>query len=56
MTQYAGHASELTKKAIENGFDLVIAIGGDGTINEIASALTFSNVAMGIILVDQVMD
>ncbi|MCY1634673.1 diacylglycerol/lipid kinase family protein [Marinifilum sp. D737] len=49
MTQYAGHASELTKEAIEKRFDLVIAIGGDGTINEIASALTFSNVAMGII-------
>ncbi|WP_321294865.1 diacylglycerol kinase family protein [Marinifilum fragile] len=49
MTQYAGHASELANKAIEEGFDLVIAIGGDGTINEIASALTFSDVAMGIV-------
>lgn len=49
MTQYAGHAAELASKAIAEGYNLVIAVGGDGTINEIASALTFSDVAMGII-------
>jgi YegS/Rv2252/BmrU family lipid kinase len=48
-TKYAGHAIEIAKNAIENNFDLVIAIGGDGTINEIANALRFSNVAMAII-------
>ncbi|WP_372752813.1 diacylglycerol kinase family protein [Labilibaculum sp.] len=48
-TDYAGHGTELAKLAIKNRFNLVIAIGGDGTINEIANALTFSNVAMGII-------
>lgn len=48
-TQYGGHACELSKQAIENNYDGVLAIGGDGTINEIARALTGSDVAMGII-------
>ncbi|MDE5419822.1 diacylglycerol kinase family lipid kinase [Labilibaculum sp. DW002] len=48
-TGYAGHGTELAKLAVTNDFDVVIAIGGDGTINEIANALTFSDVAMGII-------
>jgi YegS/Rv2252/BmrU family lipid kinase len=48
-TLYAGHAAELAKDTIKNDIDLIIAIGGDGTINEIATALAFSNVAMGII-------
>ena len=48
-TDYAGHGTELAKLAIKNGFDVVIAIGGDGTINEIANALTFSKLALGII-------
>ncbi len=48
-TAYAGHGVELAKQAIADNFDAVIAVGGDGTINEIANALVFSNVAMGII-------
>lgn len=49
FTQYAGHATELTKEAIKNNFYGVMAIGGDGTINEVASALCGSNTALGII-------
>lgn len=48
-TRYAGHGSELAKEAIANGYDLVLAVGGDGTINEIAKSLVFSNVALGVI-------
>ncbi len=48
-TKYAGHGVELAKQAIIDKFDAVIAVGGDGTINEIANALVFSDVAMGII-------
>ena len=49
FTQGPGHATQLAKAAIEQGFYGVIAIGGDGTINETASALINSNVALGIV-------
>lgn len=49
FTQHQGHATTLTKEAIKNNFYGVIAIGGDGTINEVASALCGSNTALGII-------
>lgn len=49
FTERANHATELAIKAVENKYDLVIAVGGDGTINEVASGLLNSNVALGII-------
>jgi YegS/Rv2252/BmrU family lipid kinase len=48
-TEYAGHATELTRKAIDDNADCVIAVGGDGTVNEIARALLHTNVILGII-------
>ena len=39
FTEYAGHATELTMKAIDEGFEYIAAVGGDGTINEIAKCL-----------------
>lgn len=48
FTQRPGHATELTKQAIKENFYAVIAIGGDGTVNEVASALINSNTALGI--------
>jgi len=49
FTEYAGHASELTRQAIECGVDSVIAVGGDGTVNEIAKNLLNTDVLLGII-------
>lgn len=49
FTQRQGHATILTKEAIEQEYYGVIAVGGDGTINEVASALCDSNTALGII-------
>ena len=49
QTHYAGHACELAAKARENGYDAVVAVGGDGTVNEVAKALTYSDTALGII-------
>ncbi len=46
---YRFHATELTKDALHNGFNIVIAVGGDGTINEITKALIHTNVVFGII-------
>lgn len=48
-TQFAGHAKELAKNAVENNVDAVIAVGGDGTVNEIASQLIHTDVALGIV-------
>ncbi len=36
---YPTHAIELTYKAVENGYDLIIAGGGDGTVHEVVNAL-----------------
>ena len=49
FTEYAGHASTVTKKAIEQGAECVIAVGGDGTVNEIARSMVHSNAVLGII-------
>jgi YegS/Rv2252/BmrU family lipid kinase len=48
-TQKAGDATILSKVAIEQEFDAVIAVGGDGTVNECAKALIGSNTALGVI-------
>lgn len=48
-TRHAGHAVELASDAAQNGVDIVVAIGGDGTINEIARSLIHTDTALGII-------
>ena len=49
FTQRPGHATDLAKQAIKQGYYGVLAIGGDGTINEVAAALRDSETALGII-------
>ncbi|MEU7476326.1 diacylglycerol kinase family protein [Lentzea sp. NPDC042327] len=39
VTEYPGHAEELATKAAADGADLVVAVGGDGTVREVASGL-----------------
>lgn len=48
LTEHAGHASEIANEAKEQGVDIVVAIGGDGTVNEVARAIVHSNTALGI--------
>lgn len=48
-TEYAGHAKTLSEEAVKNQADIVIAIGGDGTINEVAVPLINTEVVLGII-------
>ena len=38
-TKAAGHAEELARRAASEGYDHVIAVGGDGTVNEVARGL-----------------
>ena len=39
FTEYAGHATELAYQYARMGFDAVVAVGGDGTVNEVAQGL-----------------
>lgn len=49
VTEYAGHARQLVRAALARQASLVIAWGGDGTVNEVASELAFRDVTLGII-------
>ena len=49
QTEYAGHATQIAANAVQEKVDVVVAIGGDGTINEIARSLVHTDTALGII-------
>ena len=49
FTEYRGHAAELTRQCVERGIDVVVAVGGDGTVNEVARSLVHTETALGII-------
>ena len=49
LTEYAGHASEIARGCANEGIDIVVAIGGDGTVNEVARSLVHTQTALGII-------
>ncbi len=44
-TEGVGHAIELAKAAASNGYRYVVAVGGDGTVNEVANGILGSSVA-----------
>ncbi len=48
-TQRPNHATELTRQAVGEGFDLVVSFGGDGTLNEAANGLAGSNVPLSVL-------
>lgn len=48
-TKYAGHATELAQQAARQGIDIVVAVGGDGTVNEVGRVLVNTKTAMGIL-------
>ncbi len=49
MTEYPGHAREIAAQAVSDGIDVVVAIGGDGTVNEVGSALCGTDTALAIV-------
>ena len=49
VTKGRGHARELTKSLVDNGASTVVAWGGDGTVNEVASELAFGGSVLGIV-------
>lgn len=48
-TQYAGHATLLARRAAELGYRCVCAVGGDGTLAEVATGLAGSQVPMALV-------
>lgn len=55
VTDAAGHATELAREASMNGADVVVAVGGDGTVHEVVNGLVgpggthFGNAALGVL-------
>lgn len=49
LTEYRGHGTELSKRFSAEKFDVVVAVGGDGTVNEVGKALIHTDVSMGVI-------
>jgi diacylglycerol kinase (ATP) len=48
-TEGPGHATELAREAVAAGCLRVVAVGGDGTVNEVAQALIHTQAAMGLV-------
>ena len=48
-TEYAGHAAVLARECVDGGVDVVAAVGGDGTVNEVARSLVHSKTALAIV-------
>lgn len=48
-TKYAGHARELAQQAVRDKADIAVAVGGDGTMNEVAGGLVGTQTALGLI-------
>lgn len=49
FSEYIGHAKKLARNAVSSEFEIIVAVGGDGTINEVASEIESSGKIMGII-------
>lgn len=48
-TMHKGHATELARQAVQDGFTRIFAMGGDGTVNEVAQSLVHTHASLGII-------
>ncbi len=49
LTEYIGHATVLAEEAAKKDFDIIVAVGGDGTINEVAAIVMQYQKILGII-------
>jgi diacylglycerol kinase family enzyme len=50
FTEGTGQAIEIASRAINSGYNYLIAVGGDGTVNEVANGILRSNNSLNVIL------
>ena len=48
-TQAQNHATEIGRDAVNGGYDIVVAFGGDGTLNEVANGLAGTDVPVSVL-------
>jgi len=48
-TSFSGEATQMIKQSLNKGYKKIVAVGGDGTVNEVASAITETDVVLGIV-------
>jgi diacylglycerol kinase (ATP) len=48
-TQFGGHATELAREAAQAGYDMVVAVGGDGSVSEVMAGLVGTKTVLGIV-------
>ena len=48
-TERAGHAISLSSKASKDQYDIVVAVGGDGSVNEVGQSLVDTDTLLGVI-------
>ncbi|MBN1220725.1 MAG: diacylglycerol kinase family lipid kinase [Anaerolineae bacterium] len=48
-TKAKGHATTLARQAAADGFDIAVAVGGDGTVNEVCNGLAGTDTAMAVL-------
>jgi diacylglycerol kinase (ATP) len=46
LTEHKGHAVELASRAVSDGYATIVAVGGDGTVNEVVNAVVGSSAAL----------
>ncbi len=49
FTEKPGHATELARQAVQSGYEAVVSMGGDGTLNEVVNGVAGSGVILGFI-------
>jgi diacylglycerol kinase (ATP) len=48
-TEFGGHASKIVDELLDEGLDIIIAVGGDGTVNEVARRMINKKATFGIV-------
>ena len=49
ITEYGGHATTLAKQALLANYNIIVAVGGDGTVNEVVQVVATSSATLGIV-------